>query len=241
LARIEWVAVLLTGALIVGLFVPIEQYGAWARRLGIDGAIDQLSTAALGLTKFLGASHEPVRRRSGYSAVAVMQLGLGAVMLLGIGWCFVCHRKFENEKLATTPRDGDPNVERLGLYLGLFAGLGLSIQYGLKGVLNTYGYDEKVWDRRLQQVLSPIYLVLLLGMAAWILVRSLPRNFRGQIFPHAAAAIWLVLFVQNAIAQAITGPLTHWQEVAFNIYYVLLFAITAVTVVHFQSLKELER
>jgi hypothetical protein len=169
-----------------------------------------------------------------------MQLCLGAVMLLGIGWYFVRHRKFENEKLATTPRDGDPNVERLGLYLGLLAGLGLSIQYGLKGVLNTYGYDEKVWDRRLQQVLAPIYLVVLLGIAACILVRPRPRNFRGQIYPHAAAAIWLVLFVQNAIAQAITGPLTHWQEVAFNIYYVLLFAITAVTVVHFQSLKKLE-
>jgi hypothetical protein len=63
------------------------------------------------------------------------------------------------------------------------------------------------------------------------------RNARGPNFPHAAAAIWLVLLVQNAIAQAITGPLSLWQEVAFNIYYLLLFAINAVTVIHFQSLK----
>ncbi len=52
--------------------------------------------------------------------------------------------------------------------------------------------------------------------------------------------MWLVLLMQNAIAQAITGPLSDWQELAFNIYYAVLFAITAVTVVHFQSLKKLE-
>ncbi|HXY37886.1 MAG TPA: hypothetical protein VEI07_26905 [Planctomycetaceae bacterium] len=46
--------------------------------------------------------------------------------------------------------------------------------------------------------------------------------------------------MQNAIAQAITGPLSDWQELAFNIDYLVLFALTAVTVVHFQSRKQLQ-
>jgi uncharacterized membrane protein len=120
----------------------------------------------------------------------------------------------------------------------LFAGLGLSLQYGIKGWFNTYGYDERVWDRRLQHALAPDYLLMVFGIAVWVLVWPLPRNFRGNIFPHAAAAMWLVLLMQNAIAQAITGPLTDSNERAFSIYYGVLFAFTAVTVVHFQLVKK---
>jgi hypothetical protein len=52
--------------------------------------------------------------------------------------------------------------------------------------------------------------------------------------------MWLVLVVQNAIAQLITGPHTQWNEVAFSIYYALLFAITAAIVIHYGSLKRHE-
>jgi hypothetical protein len=239
-ASIEWVGLLLTAALIVGLFLPIDQYAAWGRSLRINRAIDQLGELMLQSTSFLGPNHAAARARSAYSVVPVMQLYLACVMLVGIGWYFIRYRNFEGEKRATTPVDGDPNVERMGLYLGLLGGLGLSLQYGIKGWFNTYKYDERIWDLQLQHVLAPLYLVILLAITSWILVRPLPRGSRGNIFPHAAGATWLVLLVQNAIAQAITGPLSDWQELSFNIYYAVLFAITAVTVVHFQSLKKLE-
>ncbi|HXY37883.1 MAG TPA: hypothetical protein VEI07_26890 [Planctomycetaceae bacterium] len=240
LAGIDCVGLALTAALIAGLFVPTGQYAAWAHRLRIDRAIDSLGQFTLGLTSFLGPSHAPARVRSGDSMIAVMQIYLAAVMLLGVGWYLARYRQFDEEKEATTPVDGDPNLERLGLSIGLLGGLGLSLQYGLKGWFNTYKFDERVWDVRLQHLLAPAYLLILLAIAGWLLVRPMPRNFRGNIFPHAAGAMWLVLVLQNAIAQAITGPLSDWQELAFNIYYLVLFVISAAIVAHIQALKKRE-
>jgi hypothetical protein len=240
LVNIEPFGLLLTVALIVGLFIPIRQYADWGQRLRIDEGIDHLSDFALRLTSFLGPSHPPIRTHFDPSGVTVMELALAAAILLGIGWYFLRHHTFEAEKRVATPIDGDPNLERLGLYLGLLGGLGLSIQYGVKGCLLIYGHDETIWDPRLQHLLAPIYLAILVGITLGILVWPTPRGLRRRIFPHAAGAMWLVLFVQNAIAQAITGPPSEWHEVAFNIYYVLLFASTAVTIIHFQSLKKLE-
>jgi len=65
----------------------------------------------------------------------------------------------------------------------------------------------------------------------------LPRNFQGDAFPRAYRLIWLVLIVQNVIAQLITGPLSSWQEVAFSIYYLLLFFISATILYHFHYTK----
>ena len=53
----------------------------------------------------------------------------------------------------------------------------------------------------------------------------------------AYGLMWLVLIVQNAIAQLVTGPPTEWKQMAFSIYYVLLFTITAVVVFHFHSMQ----
>jgi hypothetical protein len=240
LTSIEWVGFLLAGVLIAGLFVPMEHYGAFGKRVGIDKAIAQLSAGMVRLTSFLGPDHVLTRRRAEYSAIPVMQLSLAAVMLVGISWYVIRYGKFEEEKRLTTPTDGDPNIERFGLYLGLLAGLGLSLEYGIKGWFTVYrgAAQEVLWDRYLQHRLAPIYLVILLGIIVWILVRPLPRSLRGPIFPHAAAVIWFVLFLQNAIAQAITGPHSDWNETAFSIYYALLFAITAVTILYFQTSKK---
>lgn len=49
--------------------------------------------------------------------------------------------------------------------------------------------------------------------------------------------MWLVLLVQNVLAQLVTGPPTHWAETVYNIYYLLLFTISAVIVFHYQSLR----
>ncbi len=59
----------------------------------------------------------------------------------------------------------------------------------------------------------------------------------GDVFPHAYRLAWLVLLVQNAIAQLITGPHSSWNETAFALYYVLLFLLSAVILHHFQFMK----
>ena len=77
----------------------------------------------------------------------------------------------------------------------------------------------------------------LVAIVAGILLRRLPKGFQGDVFPQANKLIWLVLITQNVLAQLVTGPLTQWQEVAFNIYYVLLFMTSAVIVYHYHFVQ----
>jgi hypothetical protein len=156
---------------------------------------------------------------------------------IGLVWYLIDYKSFEDEKQITTPADGDPNLERFGLYLGLLTGLGLSIRNGLKGWFNIYKGNENYYDKLLWQGFSWIDVACLIAFAVAILVWPRPRDARGNPFPHAYGWIWLVLIVQNVIAQMITGPLNQWTEVAFSIYYAILFALTAVIVIHYQSLK----
>lgn len=156
----------------------------------------------------------------------------GVVLLFGIAY-YVVYRGAD----VAGDRGGDANLERWGLYLGLLAGLGLSIRNGLKGWFNIYRGNEEYWSRVLWQYLGPVFLVCLIAIGLWILFHPLRRNSEGDPFPHAYALIWLVLIVQNAIAQLVTGPHGHWTETAFSIYYALLFALTAIIVFHFQSMK----
>jgi hypothetical protein len=170
-----------------------------------------------------------------YSVVA-MAIDL-LVMVVGVSWYALNSSRFEREKEFTTPKSGDPNLERLGLSLGLLLGLGISLTQGIKGWFNIYKGDENYWDRAQWHYFGWIFLALLLAIGLRLFLRPLPRDFRGDRFPHAYGVLWLVLVLQNVIAQFITGPLTSWNEMAFNIYYVLLFAITAVIVIHYHSLK----
>ena len=113
----------------------------------------------------------------------------------------------------------------------------MSIRNGLKGWFNIYVGNEKYWDGVLWQIAGPLLLVTLLAVLARLLWRPLPPGFQGDSFPHGYRLIWLVLIVQNVIAQLITGPHSSWPEMAFSIYYVLLFLISAVIIYHFHSLK----
>jgi hypothetical protein len=173
-------------------------------------------------------------RRSGWYGV----LGPGLAIALGFAWYLVNRTRFDEEARMATPVGGDPNLERLGLYLGLLTGLGLSVRNGLKGWFNIYLGEEDYWGRRLWEVLGPTYLVCLVAIAACVLVRPIPPHPGGRRFPHAYGVIWLVLVVQNVIAQLVTGPLTQWNEMAFSIYYLLLFLITTTLVFHFHAMRE---
>jgi hypothetical protein len=134
-----------------------------------------------------------------------------------------------------------PNLERFGAYLGLLLGLGLSLRNGLKGWANIYLGHEDYWSHILWLVAGPLMLAGLVAIIAWLRWRPLPRDFEGDVFPHAYRLIWLVLITQNVIAQLITGPLTAWNEVAFSLYYVGLFLLTGVIVHHFQVIKKSTR
>jgi len=162
---------------------------------------------------------------------------MAGTMVFGVGWYLLRRKTFDAEKIKGTPKDGDPNLERLGVYLGLLTGLGLSVRNGLKGWFNIYKGDEEYWSGVLWQYLGPFYLVCLIAIVVGILFWPVPRNLKGRVFPHAYGLMWLVLIVQNVIGQFVTGPLDQWNEMAFSIYYLLLLAITAVIVYHYHFAK----
>ena len=162
-------------------------------------------------------------------------LYVAVVTALGLAWYLARRKTFDEERRRGTPGDGDPNLERLGVFLGLLAGLGLSLLNGLNGWLRIDRGDPR--SQVLWHVLGPVYLLGLVAILAWILFRPLPREFRGNLHPHAYGLMWLVLIIQNAIAQLVTGPPSQWKEMAFSIYYVLLFTITGVIVFHTSSRK----
>ena len=155
------------------------------------------------------------------------------VGLLGFAWFWLRRSHDEAEQDAATPKTGDANLERIGLSFGLLLGLGLSVVNGLKGWFNVYLGNEDYWLGVLWMIFGPGYLLALIVLSAWTLYRPLPRDFRGDAIPYAYGAIWLVLIVQNVLAQLITGPPWIWNEVAFNIYYLLLFALSGVIVFHY--------
>jgi hypothetical protein len=130
-----------------------------------------------------------------------------------------------------------PNLERMGAYLGLLFGLGLSLKNGLKGWANIYLGDENHWNQVFWQIIGPLMLLSLVGLIVWIRARPLPAGYRGDVFPQAYLLIWLVLLWQNIIAQLVTGPKTVWNEMAFKMYYVLLFFVSAVIIYHFHFQK----
>jgi hypothetical protein len=143
-----------------------------------------------------------------------------------------------SDKSSTALFSGDhPNLERFGAYLGLLYGLGFSIRNGLKGWANIYLGNERYWDHVLWITIGPVLLLCLLVLVVWSLLKPLPKNFAGDVFPHGYRLLWIVLLTQNVIAQLVTGPPTEWNEVAFNIYYLLLFAVSAVIVYHYHWIK----
>lgn len=165
-----------------------------------------------------------------------------AVMALGLLWHRLNRASCDAEKDFNTPVDGDPNLERFGLYAGLLLGLGVSIRNGAKGWFNIYRTDrpEQSWNVLLWDYLGPVFFGLLILMILWIMIRPRPREFYGRLFPHAYGLTWCVLIVQYAIAWAVTGPYGDLPEAVFGAYYVLLFIVSALVVHHVHAMKTLK-
>jgi hypothetical protein len=158
---------------------------------------------------------------------------------IGIAYFLVNRRIREPGRSLAQASTGSasPNLERFGAYLGLMLGLGLSIGCGLKGWANIYLGNENDWNAILWKVFGPLLILGFLALRLQLRFRGLPRGFKGDLFPHADRLIWLVLITQNMLAQLVTGPWSSWNEVAFSLYYVLLFAISAVIIHHYHCLK----
>ena len=129
------------------------------------------------------------------------------------------------------------NLERFACYAGLVFGLGLSLKNGLKGWANIYLGHEDYYNAILWRIIGPLMLLSLIILAIRIRARPVPKDFRGDAFPHAYRLMWLVLIAQNFIAQLVTGPHSSWNETAFSIYYFVLFLVSAVIVYHFHTIK----
>lgn len=161
--------------------------------------------------------------------------GISIGVAYGVAY-FLTNRRMSGEERSVRPLPR-PKLERFGAYFGLLLGLGLSIRSGLKGWANLYLGNEEYWSGLLWAFFGPLMLLGLLALIAWVRLRPLPKGFEGDVFPHAYRLLWVVLITQNVLAQLVTGPHSSWNEVAFCIYYVLLFFISAVIVCHFQSMK----
>jgi hypothetical protein len=165
--------------------------------------------------------------------------GISIGLAYGLAYGFVNGRLSEKERKsqAAPSINAHPNLERMAAYSGLVIGLGLSLKNGLKGWANIYLGNEEYWERVLWNIIGPIILLTLVALAVRIRARPLPKNFEGDVFPHAYRLMWLVLITQNVLAQLVTGPPTAWNEMVFSIYYVLLFILSGVVVFHIQFMK----
>jgi len=166
--------------------------------------------------------------------------GISIGLAYGVAYYLVNRPMPEPERAAKAAWLGNehPNLERFGAYLGLVLGLGLSVKNGLKGWANIYLGNEHYWDRMLWMIIGPLLIAGLAALVWRIRTYPRPRGYDADVFPHAGWLMAIVLIVQNTLAQLVTGPWTAWNEVAFSIYYLILFALTAVILYHFHGCKK---
>ena len=204
-----------------------QELAAVQSRRAISGPNVEWLAVFLGMTSLVGFLLFEVAEIWGLMFVS-------PIALFGLAYYLRRRDAYYQQPSGESASEGDPNIERFGLYVGLLFGLGLSIRSGVKGWFNIYLGNEEYWSGVLWKICGPAMLLMFLLICWQAIARPLPRNTRGDRFPRAYGLMWLVLIVQNVLAQLITGPLTQWNEMAFSIYYVLLFAITAVIVIHYE-------
>lgn len=162
-----------------------------------------------------------------------------ALAIIASGFAFMYFAQARRAALESSERDGaawspyGPILQRWGAGIGLILGLGLSIKNGLKGWANIYLGNEDYWNHVFMNIIGPLMILAMAALSTWVLLRGRSAFPKDDAFPHAYAIVWVVLLVQNVLAQLVTGPPSNWNEVVFNIYYLLLFVISAVIVIHF--------
>lgn len=157
-------------------------------------------------------------------------LSLACLAFFGLVWCALSY---------LSPRKDGAGMERFAVHLGLLLGLGMSLKNGSRGWANIYLGDEKYWGEVYWRYIGPAMVIVLAGIILLAIARRVLSHADDNGVPYAGALIVLVLAHQNIIAHFITGPPTSWNEVVFNIYYVLLFLITAAIFYHYHFMQAL--
>lgn len=179
----------------------------------------------------------PTRGRESKFAEIIL-LSNAAITGLGIVWSRANRSRLELRASTAASQQGDPNLQRLGLHIGLLFGLLHSARSGLKGWFNIYKGNEDYWSRQLWYYIGPALVLGILIVSLWALLRPKRIDDNQVLFPHAYGAIWLVLIVQNTLGQLVTGPWSNWVEVQFSLYYLQLFLLTAIIVEYYRLLKK---
>ncbi len=206
---------------------PLRGRGAGGEGAASSPTIEWL-IVYLGLTALLVL---PVREEAHWS----IQAFLATVALFGVAYYLLRRNGVPRRDEPALRANGDANLERFGLGLGLLVGLGFSVRNGLKGFFNMHYGNEEYYATLLWQIVGPSLVIGLLALCAWIFWRPLPKSFAGDAFRYATPIVWLALVWQNVLGQLVTGPLSEWPEFAFAAYYVLLLLITAVIVIHYSD------
>jgi hypothetical protein len=169
--------------------------------------------------------------------------GLSIGIAYGVAFFLVNRKVSEAEKLRQPElyTNRKPNLERFGLAAGILFGLGFALINGIKGWANIYLGNEEFWEGTLWMVIGPVIPALILLAGLLIRKYPLPEGYPGDAIPRAYALVWLVLIVQNILGQMVTGPPIHWNEVVFNIYYLILFILSAVVLHHYRTVKRFGR
>ncbi|HEV8543839.1 MAG TPA: hypothetical protein VGR78_15715 [Verrucomicrobiae bacterium] len=95
----------------------------------------------------------------------------------GVAYYLVNRPLSERERATSGPhlRNECPSLERLGAYLGLLFGLGLSVKNGLKGWANLYLGKEDYWNGVFWRIIGPLLIVgtvILIARIRWWLQPS---------------------------------------------------------------------
>ncbi len=161
--------------------------------------------------------------------------GISIGIALGVAYYIVNQRRDPSDLPVRVSTQCDSTWEKFGAYAGLILGLGVSIRSGLKGWINIHIGNEVYWSRVLWIVFGPLMIIALVVLAMNLKQKPRSEQDQGDLFPRAYALVWLVLIVQNILGQLVSSPYTQWNEMAFKIYYLLLFLISAV-IVHYYHL-----
>ena len=138
--------------------------------------------------------------------------GISIGLAYGVAFYWVNRRRDEGELVKEPPASRNPNCERLGAYIGLILGLGVSIRSGFKGWANIHYGDGERWSHELWLIFGSLMALGLMVLFIFHARNRLPKDFQGDVFPNAHRIIWLVLITQNILAQMVTAPFTNYTQ-----------------------------
>ena len=108
---------------------------------------------------------------------------------------------------------------------------------GVKGWGNIYYGNERMWNNGAWAVIGPIMAILMIVAAIWLLPSYRPGSPDTVAFPAQLATDLGGSYLSKRDCAMHYRPPYEWSEVAFDMYYLLLFFTTMPIVYHFHYVK----